>query len=275
MFVEISVRTNSTTNEGLVEIGWLTRNGQLHDHVFPEVFLAHGRTHNRNLSSVIVFTSIMPDLATYLTFLGAVLVMQVTPGPDMALVIGRGVGQGQRVAFCTVLGFMVAGLIQVPLLVLGVASLLRATPLAFDLMRWIGAAYLIWLGGRVLWSSRHGSGLAQSKEDVPSSARTAMREGLINNLTNPKPLLFMFAFLPQFVSSDRGSVATQLLMLGMTQKATGFIVQGSVALASGAVGGWLARRPGFLVWQERFAAVVMVGLGLRLLLTGDARTART
>jgi LysE type translocator len=67
-------------------------------------------------------------------------------GTDMALVIGRGVGQSHRVAFCTVLGFMAAGLIQVPLLVLGVASLLHASPLAFDLMRWRGAAYLIWLG---------------------------------------------------------------------------------------------------------------------------------
>jgi threonine/homoserine/homoserine lactone efflux protein len=233
----------------------------------------------------------MPDLATYLAFLAAVLVMQITPGPDMALVIGRGVGQGRRVAFCTVLGFMVAGLIQVPLLVLGVASLLHASPLAFDLMRWLGAAYLIWLGARLLWSSRQGSSLAQSARllwssrqgsslaqsaaGARSSAPSAVRDGLINNLTNPKALLFMFAFLPQFVSPDRGSVAAQLLVLGLTQKATGLVVQGSVALASGAVGGWLARKPGVLVWQERFAGLVMVGLGLRLLLAGDGRPART
>jgi threonine/homoserine/homoserine lactone efflux protein len=231
--------------------------------------------HHPNLSAMPAFSSVMPDLATYLAFLAAVLVMQVTPGPDMALVIGRGVGQGRRVAFCTVLGFMVAGLIQVPLLVLGIASLLHASPLAFDLMRWLGAAYLIWLGARLLWSSRQGSSLAQSAAGARSSALSAVRDGLINNLTNPKALLFMFAFLPQFVSPDRGSVAAQLLVLGLTQKATGLLVQGSVALASGAVGGWLARKPGFLVWQERFAGFVMVGLGLRLLLAGDGRPART
>jgi threonine/homoserine/homoserine lactone efflux protein len=101
-----------------------------------------------------------------------------------------------------------------------------------------------------------------------------VRDGFINNLTNPKAILFMFAFLPQFVSPDRGSVAAQLLVLGLTQKATGFVVQGSVALASGAVGASLARWPGFVAWQERFTGLVMVGLGLRLFLTGDGRTAR-
>jgi threonine/homoserine/homoserine lactone efflux protein len=217
----------------------------------------------------------MPDLATYLAFLAAVLVMQVTPGPDMALVIGRGVGEGHRVAFCTVVGFMAAGLIQVPLLVLGVASLFRASPLAFDLMRWFGAAYLIWLGFKLLRSSRHGKSLGQPGMGARSSALSAVRDGLINNLTNPKPLLFMFSLLPQFVSPDRGSVAVQLMVLGLTQKATGLVIQGSVALASGAVGGWLARKPGFPVWQERFTGFVMVGLGLRLLLTGDGRPART
>jgi threonine/homoserine/homoserine lactone efflux protein len=147
-------------------------------------------------------------------FLAAVLVMQVTPGPDMALVSGRGVGQGQRIAFCTVLGFMAAGLVQVPLLVLGVASLLHASPLASDLMRWFGATYLAWLGIKLVWSSRHGSSLGRLGLGGRLSALSAVPEGLINNLTNPKPLLFMFALLPQFVSPDRGSVAVQLLALG-------------------------------------------------------------
>jgi threonine/homoserine/homoserine lactone efflux protein len=215
----------------------------------------------------------MPELSTYLAFLAAVLIMQVTPGPDMALVIGRGVGQGRRVAFCTVLGFMAAGLIQVPLLVLGIASLLYTHPLAFGLMRWFGAAYLIWLGLKLLWSVQHGSGLGQFGSGGRTSLGT-VREGLINNLTNPKPLLFMFAFLPQFVSPNTGSVALQLLVLGLTQKASGLVVQGSVALASGAVGAWLARRPGFLAWQKRFTGLVMVGLGLRMLFAADGRPSR-
>src|SRR5690348_4627190 len=143
----------------------------------------------------------MPELLTYLTIISTVLIMQVTPGPNMVLVIRRGVGQGQRIAFYTVLGFMAAGLIQVPLLVLGVASLLHASPLAFELMRWCGAAYLIWLGVKLLWSSRDGRGIDPTTSGR-SSEVSAVREGLINNLTNPKPLLFMFALPPQFVSPN-------------------------------------------------------------------------
>ena len=100
-----------------------------------------------------------------------------------------------------------------------------------------------------------------------------MREGLVANLTNPHPLVFMLAFLPQFVDPSRGPVAAQLLLLGATQKATGLAVLGAAALAPGAAGGWLARRPGLAVWQERFAGAVMVGLGLHLLVSG-ARASR-
>ncbi|MBV8520912.1 MAG: LysE family transporter, partial [Acetobacteraceae bacterium] len=102
----------------------------------------------------------------------------------------------------------------------------------------------------------------------------AMRDGLITNLGNPNPIAFMLAFLPQFVDAGRGSVTLQLLVFGATQKITGFLVLGSTALASSVVGALLARQPGWLVWQRRIAGLVMIGLGLRLLLTGDLNAAR-
>jgi threonine/homoserine/homoserine lactone efflux protein len=94
-----------------------------------------------------------------------------------------------------------------------------------------------------------------------------MREGLIVNLTNPNPLVFMLAFLPQFVDPAQGSVTVQLLVLGATQKATGLAVLGATAAASGAAGSFLARRPGFVVWQQRLAGAVMIALGLRLVVS--------
>jgi threonine/homoserine/homoserine lactone efflux protein len=165
----------------------------------------------------------MPEVGTVLAFIAAVLVMQVTPGPDMMLIVGRGVGQGRQVALCTMLGMNP----------LGHAALAERT-----------------------------------------SAWGALREGAINNLTNPKPLMFMFAFLPQFVDPAQGAVWMQLLVLGALQKLCGVAVLGSAAVASGAIGGWLARRPGVLAWQERFTGIVMVVLGVRLLLAGDARPTR-
>lgn len=211
----------------------------------------------------------MPDPGILLAFVAAVLAMQVTPGPDMMLVVGRGVGQGRRVALATVLGMsLLAGAVQVPLLVLGVPSLLRASPLAFEALRWAGAAYLVWLGARLLRSSRHGHAAAAAPPG--GSAWVAVREGAVNNLTNPKPLLFMFAFLPQFVDLARGPAWSQLLALGLLQKTCGALVMGTVAVASGAVGGWLAHRPGSLAWQARFTGAVVVALGLWMVLVGDA-----
>jgi len=129
--------------------------------------------------------------------------LETTPGPDMMLVLARGIGQGRRTALLTVVGMIfIAGLVQVGLLVLGVASLLQAHPSGLVVLRWIGAVYLLYLGARMIRSSVSG----QKNLVAPGcfSPRHALREGTINSLTNPKSLLFMFAFLPQFVDPASG-----------------------------------------------------------------------
>ena len=218
----------------------------------------------------------MLDLPTFLTFYTAVLALQLAPGPDMVLLLSRGVGQGRRTAVLTAIGMtLLAALVQLPLLALGVTSLLQASPLAFDLLRWSGAAYLVWLGAKLLIGSFRGSHALVRNAAQPISDMAALRQGMINNLTNPKAMVFMLAFLPQFVDPASGwSVTAQLLFLGAVQKLSGFIVLGGVALGTGTIGDWLARRPGLIAWQERFAGIVMVGLGLRLALGGDASAIR-
>ncbi|KIC10477.1 lysine transporter LysE [Leisingera sp. ANG-M1] len=214
----------------------------------------------------------MPAAETLIAFLAALALLELSPGPDMMLVMGRGIGQGRRVALFTVAGMiLVAGVVQVGLLVLGLASLLAAYPSALEVIRWIGAAFLIWLGLQMLRASLRPSAVLREVRAV--TARQAVRQGAVNSLTNPKSLLFMFAFLPQFVDPGAGPVWLQFLILGTLQKLTGIISLGSVALAAGSVGQWLARRPGLVAWQERFTGVVMIGLGLRLILTGQAGAA--
>lgn len=213
----------------------------------------------------------MPGTETLLTFMVALFFLEVSPGPDMMLILGRGLGQGRKIALLTVLGMVfVAGFVQVGLLVLGVASLLQAHPSALTALRWAGAAYLLHLGARLIGSSLRGRGRVLAMPDV--SAWSAVREGTINSLTNPKSLLFMFAFLPQFVDPAAGPAWLQLLVLGSLQKLAGVLSLGSVAVASGTVGGWLHRWPRLVVWQERFTGSVMIGLGLRLLASGDANS---
>ena len=211
----------------------------------------------------------MPDASIFLTFLIALAVLEITPGPDMMLVIARGVGQGRRTALLTVVGMVfVAGAVQVGLLVLGLASLVAAYPSALHVLQWLGAAYLIYLGIRMVWASfAHQS--ATRLKSRPVSGWKAVREGTLNSLTNPKYLLFMFTFLPLFVDPDVGAVWLQLLVLGSIQKLVGIFSLGGVALASGTVGQFLHRFPKLLAWQERFTGIVLVGLGIRLLLSGS------
>ncbi|MCQ4632457.1 LysE family translocator [Shinella sp. CPCC 100929] len=211
----------------------------------------------------------MPDASTFLTFLLALVVLEITPGPDMMLIIARGVGQGHKTALLTVVGMIfVAGAVQVSLLVLGLASLLAAYPSALTVLQWAGAAYLIYLGGRMIRAS-FGKQSAARLQARPVSAWKAVREGTLNSLTNPKSLLFMFTFLPLFVDPAPGPVWLQPLVLGSIQKLVGIFSLGGVALASGTVGHVLHRWPKLLAWQERFTGFVLLGLGIRLFLSGS------
>lgn len=211
----------------------------------------------------------MPDASTFLTFLAALAVLEITPGPDMMLIIARGVGQGRKIAMLTMVGMIfVAGAVQVSLLVLGLASLVAAYPSALMILQWAGALYLLYLGGKMIRGSfRHQTG--HQAITKPVSGLKAVREGTVNSLTNPKSLLFMFTFLPLFVDPGAGPVWLQLLVLGTIQKLVGVVSLGGVALASGSVGQFLYRWPKLQAWQERFTGIVLVGLGIRLLISGN------
>lgn len=209
----------------------------------------------------------MPSIETFITFLLALTLLEISPGPDMMLTIARGVGQGRRIALLTVLGnVFVAGFVQVSFLVLGLVTVVHAWPVALDLLRWVGAAYLMWLGIKMIATSGTDTRL---RKTAKISDWNAVKEGALNSLTNPKSLLFMFAFLPQFVDPAAGPVWLQLLVLGSIQKLAGIVSLGSVAMASGTFGYWLGKHPGVIKWQERFTGVVMIGLGIRMLFSGS------
>ncbi|EKM7809511.1 TPA: LysE family translocator [Klebsiella aerogenes] len=209
----------------------------------------------------------MPSIETFITFLLALTLLEISPGPDMMLTIARGVGQGRRIALLTVLGnVFVAGFVQVSFLVLGLVTVVHAWPVALDLLRWVGAAYLMWLGIKMIATSGTDTRL---RKTAKISDWNAVKEGALNSLANPKSLLFMFAFLPQFVDPAAGPVWLQLLVRGSIQKLAGIVSLGSVAMVSGAFGNWLGKHPGVIQWQERFTGIVMIGLGIRMLFSGS------
>lgn len=210
----------------------------------------------------------MPSGSTLLAFLVVVVAMQLVPGPDTMLVVGRAVGQGRRIALWSVTGAISAALVQLPLLAFGAGALLLASPLAFELLRYAGAMLLTFFGVRVLLRAGRPHSAAPALPTPSCSPTRAFWEGLVVSLTNPNVFVFMLALLPQFVEPARGSPVLQLLLLGLVQKATGFAILAATALAAGRAGDWIARRPRWAAWQARFAGAVMVALGLRMLVGG-------
>lgn len=205
----------------------------------------------------------MPELYTLAILAAAALAMQLTPGPDMMLVLGRGIGQGYRIAQATALGIAVAGFVQLPLLAFGVSEIVAARPWLLDVIRVIGAGYLMYLGWKLIRSKRP---VTPKHNPAKTSFGRAVFDGAVANLMNPKMIVFQLAFLPQFVDVQSGPIWSQLLVLGVVMKMCGFAVMSTVAVTSGVVGRWMARHPAWQVAQERFVGVMMIAIGFRLML---------
>lgn len=203
----------------------------------------------------------MPEKTAFLTFLLAAFMLNIAPGPDMLYVIGRSVGQGRRAGAVSALGIFAGCWAHILAAAVGVAALLRSSPLAFNLVRYAGAGYLLYLGIRMVAQSRDRSALS---ELPPERLSNIFRQGVITNVLNPKVALFFLAFLPQFVDARRGSVAWQILLLGVIFNVGGTLVNLAVAYAGGTAGELLRRNRRFAQMQRWFTGLIFIGLGARL-----------
>jgi threonine/homoserine/homoserine lactone efflux protein len=208
----------------------------------------------------------MPDVAHFLTFAIATLLLNLTPGPDMMYVIARSLGQGRRAGLVSALGISTGCLFHAGAAIVGIAAVLRSSPVAFQVIRYAGAVYLVYLGIRLLArrTPRGDSGGETAAPAVP--LRSVFRQGVVTNILNPKVALFFLAFLPQFVVPARGPAATQLAVLAAYFIFSATIFNLIVAYASGAAGDFL-RRGRNIARMERTSGVVFIALGLRVGLT--------
>lgn len=194
-------------------------------------------------------------------FVLAALLICVTPGPDMVYVVTHGLSQGIRAGLVASLGMAAGMVFHTTAVTLGLAGLVNASPLTYDLVRWGGAVYLAVLGWKTLRAARTTPEFA----DVPRvPLRTVFRRAALTNLLNPKILLFYLAFLPQFTDPARGRLALQFLVLGLVFVLLGLLVDGAVALLSGRIGDWLLRRPAASRRLNEAAGLVFLGLAARL-----------
>jgi threonine/homoserine/homoserine lactone efflux protein len=200
----------------------------------------------------------MPDHVHLTAFLAAALVLAITPGPGIFYVLARSLGEGTRVGVRSTSGTALGGLCHVVGAALGLSTLLMTSATAFEVVRYAGACYLVFLGVRTLLGLRH------EADDAPaprSGTGDAFRQGVLTELLNPKTALFFLTFLPQFAQSERGSVAVQLLALGSVSVALNSGADLVVAVVAGRLRTGLRAGSRWVRRQRALSGVALIALG--------------
>jgi threonine/homoserine/homoserine lactone efflux protein len=200
----------------------------------------------------------MPDPSRLALFVGAALLLLVVPGPSVLYIVTQSVSHGRRAGMASVAGITTGTLVHIAAATIGLSALLASSALAFDVVKYLGAAYLIVVGVRRL------AGLERPDEGRVTRSRSLSRlyrQGIVVNVLNPKTALFFLAFLPQFVDSTRGAAWAQILLLGLLFAALGFISDGVWALVAGTLGERLRRSRSFPQVQRYVSGSVFIGLG--------------
>ena len=210
----------------------------------------------------------MPEFSQLTFFMGASLALLLVPGPAVLYITARSANQGRLAGLVSVLAIETANFLQAVAATLGLSAILLSSALAFDIVKYLGAAYLIYLGIRKLLIPEKGM---ESGEIKPESLTRIYWQGFAINLLNPKTALFFFAFLPQFVDPKKGNVTGQTLLLGALFVGLALITDSLYALAASSLAERLRGNQHFLKGQRYFAGLVYVGLGITTALTGTKK----
>ncbi|EJN01366.1 LysE family translocator [Phyllobacterium sp. YR531] len=206
----------------------------------------------------------MPDLSTIMIFAFAAIVLTATPGPDMLLIASRSVSQGRAAGFLTYAGIAAGTYCHALAAALGLSQLFLAVPIAYEIIRWAGCAYLLYLAWKTIRSESTSFSTATSLRKL--SSRRIFGEGLATNLLNPKMALFVLALFPQFIQPNAGSLIAQMLILATVLNGVGFIVNGAVILLSSHIRTRMTGLGRFKKLPQYLLATVFAGLACRLAL---------
>ena len=200
----------------------------------------------------------------YWLFLVTGILLNLTPGQDTMFIIGKSLSGGQRSGIAAALGISAGSVVHTLAAALGLSAILATSTLAFSIVKFAGAAYLIYLGAKLLLArgARDGAGPAQIAASV--EPRSAFRQGVVTNLLNPKVALFFLAFLPQFIEPTSDTKTLAFLALGATFIATGSTWCLVLAMSAARLQALLVRRPGLRITIDRIVGSVFLALGARL-----------
>jgi threonine/homoserine/homoserine lactone efflux protein len=206
---------------------------------------------------------LLPEIHVLGIFLAAAVALTLTPGPDMLYVASRSLGQGRVAGVLSAFGVIAGTFVHLGAAAVGLSQLFRYSPLAYDVVRYAGAAFLFYLAWRVLTG---GDELGAPRQRRLAGPAKVFFQGMLTNLLNPKVALFYLSFLPQFVDPARGSVALQIVLLGSMLNGFGLLVKLTVALTAGGLGDWLRAHPRMQRAQRWLTASILAGLALRVAL---------
>jgi threonine/homoserine/homoserine lactone efflux protein len=207
----------------------------------------------------------MMPLDLYLSYLVAALIVIASPGPDSLNSLAIGISRGRREGVAYALGVGVGCLTHTVWAMLGISAIVAASAALFNVIKWIGVAYLVWLGIQSLRSK--GSIAAMGNVPQRGNAAQRFRQGVLTNALNPKVMLFFLAFLPQFVDPQHGAaVIWQLGLMGLTFTVITALAYSALAWSAGSVGARLIEQPRIALWLERATGVVFIAMAARLAL---------
>jgi len=193
------------------------------------------------------------------------LLLNLTPGNDMLYVAARSTSQGSKTGIVSSLGIMLGCMVHIIAAMAGLSAIIAKSALAFAIIKYVGAAYLIYLGVSALLSKRKTIQVDTSIKK--RSLNNIFWQGVLTNVLNPKVALFFLAFLPQFINVRQSNTAWQILFLGTWFNVGGTLVNIFVSLLFGRVGKWLSNSPTFIQWQERVTGAILIALGIKVALS--------
>ena len=207
----------------------------------------------------------MPDFSTIMMFAAACVVLTATPGPDMLLIASRSLSQGRAAGFLTLAGILLGTYCHALAAALGLSQLLVVVPVAYEVIRWAGCTYLLYLAWKTI-RSRSSASPTLDTTIRKFSLRRIFGEGLATNILNPKMALFVLALFPQFTHPESGSLIIQMIILATVLNGIGLIVNGSVILLSGSIRSRVGGLTRFRKLPQYLLATVFAGLACRLAL---------
>lgn len=211
----------------------------------------------------------MPDQSTLLLYSLAATALIVIPGPSVLYIVAQSIGQGRRAGVVSAFGVATGGLVHVVGAAIGISGILLSSATLFSVFKFIGAGYLIWLGVRRILGTDEGM---LGEPPPPRSDRHLYRDGALVNILNPKTALFFYAFLPQFLDPDKGSIALQALLLGAIWTAIALVSDTLWGVAAGSAADWLRRRPRAITAERWLSGGIFIGLGAFTALAGAHRS---